>query len=213
MEVELIAVTRYLRGNGTPEELLEHAGRVCYRSEKRGEAGRFLQARIREGHESIIEHASLTYEISGISRVCSHQLVRHRIASYSQESQRYVDLSNPELVVPSSIAGNLTAMEIWDDLTGRMREAYRDLRELAVRKEDARFLLPNATATRIVVTMNFRELRHFFRIRCDRAAQWEIRALAKEMLKLAYQVAPSVFQDLYAEFTGEDTADAQTTRS
>ena len=213
MEVELIAVTRYLRGNGTPEELLEHAGRVCYRSEKRGEAGRFLQARIREGHESIIEHASLTYEISGISRVCSHQLVRHRIASYSQESQRYVDLSNPELVVPPSIAGNLTAMEIWDDLTGRMREAYRDLRELAVRKEDARFLLPNATATRVVVTMNFRELRHFFRIRCDRAAQWEIRALAKEMLKLAYQVAPSVFQDLYAEFTGEDTADAQTTRS
>jgi thymidylate synthase (FAD) len=208
MKVELIAVTKYLRGNGTPEELLEHAGRVCYRSERRGEAGSFLQARIREGHESIIEHASLTFEISGISRACSHQLVRHRIASYSQESQRYVDLSNPELVVPPSVAQGPEAMRIWDDLTGRMKEAYRDLRRLGIRKEDSRFLLPNATATRIVVTMNFRELRHFFRIRCDRAAQWEIRALAKEILKLAYQVAPSVFQDLYIEFIGEGTADA-----
>jgi thymidylate synthase (FAD) len=210
MEVELIAVTRYLRGNGTPEELLEHAGRVCYRSEKRGEAGDFLQARIREGHESIIEHASLTFEVSGISRACSHQLVRHRIASYSQESQRYVDLSDPELVMPPSIAQSPQATGIWDGLTGQMKEAYRDLRDLEIRKEDARFLLPHATATRIVVTMNFRELLHFFRVRCDRAAQWEIRSLAKEMLKLAYQVAPSVFQDLYAAFIGEDTADART---
>jgi len=208
MKVELIAVTKYLRGNGTPEELLEHAGRVCYRSEKRGEAGNFLQARIREGHESIIEHASLTFEIGGISRACSHQLVRHRIASYSQESQRYVDLSEPELVVPPSVAQSPEAMRIWDELTGRVKDAYQDLRRLGIRKEDSRFLLPHATATRIVVTMNFRELLHFFRVRCDRAAQWEIRALAKEMLKLAYQVAPSVFQDLYTEFIVEATADA-----
>jgi len=208
MEVELIAVTKYLRGKGTPEELLEQAGRVCYRSQKQGEAGSFLQARIREGHESIIEHASLTFDINGISRACSHQLVRHRIASYSQESQRYVDLSDPELVVPTSVTQSPEAMRIWDDLAGRMREAYRDLRELGIKKEDARFLLSNATITRIVVTMNFRELRHFFRIRCDRASQWEIRVLAKEMLKLAYQVAPSVFQDFYTEFLGEGAADA-----
>ena len=81
MKVELIATTRYLQGNGTPEELLEHAGRVCYRSESRGDPGRFLRARIREGHESIIEHASATFKISGISRAASHQLVRHRLAS------------------------------------------------------------------------------------------------------------------------------------
>lgn len=208
MKVELIAVTKYLRGNGTPEELLEHAGRVCYRSEKRGEVGSFLQARIREGHESIIEHASLTFEISGISRSCSHQLVRHRLASYSQESQRYVDMSNPEWVVPSAIADDPEARAVWERFTDQVRAAYQALRERRVRKEDARFILPNATATRIVVTMNFRELRHFFRVRCDRAAQWEIRALAKEMLRLAYQVAPFVFQDLYAEFIGEGTADA-----
>lgn len=89
MNVELIAITRYLEGEGTPEELLEHAGRVCYRSESRGEPGEFVRARVREGHESIIEHSSATFEISDISRACSHQLVRHRLASYSQESQRY----------------------------------------------------------------------------------------------------------------------------
>jgi thymidylate synthase (FAD) len=208
MEVDLIAVTKYLRGNGTPEELLEHAGRVCYRSEKRGEAGNFLQARIREGHESIIEHASLTFEVGGISRVTSHQLVRHRIASYSQESQRYVNLSDPEFVMPPGIARNPEAVRIWDGLVGQMKDAYQSLRRLGIKKEDSRFLLPNATTTCIVVTMNFRELRHFFRVRCDRAAQWEIRALAKEMLKLAYQIAPAVFQDLYTEFLGEATADA-----
>ncbi len=94
MKVELIAVTKYLRGNRTPEELLEHAGRVCYRSERRGEAGSFLQTRIREGHESIIEHASLTFEISGISRACSHQLVRHRIASYCIDGDAVTELTN-----------------------------------------------------------------------------------------------------------------------
>jgi len=501
VKVELIAVTKYLRGNGTPEELLEHAGRVCYRSEKRGEAGSFLQARIREGHESIIEHASLTFEISGISRACTHQLVRHRLASYSQESQRfckygaleanlapkppslpeagmrkrhwhcsftveqeqfiveqyargfscealaeaydvhpttirdiiiqyghpvrsrreaktmhvnteyfaeidtpekayvlgviyadgnvafrgdkpshasitqhvdyrawlvrlgelwggsvvsggrgtsvrlmipgidavehlvrhgvvpakslvltppllpdtlvphfvrgYLDgdgyigvrkpriimvsgsrellewmlqqarivtdkgsisgrdntfrltwagsicvptildwlyrefdfrLSHPtrleraircsevakdnyfeqverwasrfEVIVPPYIKQSPIAMSLFVDAIEVTAQGYANLQALGIRKEDSRFLLPNATATRIVVTMNCRELRHFFRVRCDRAAQWEIRALAKEMLKLAYQVAPSVFQDLYAEFIGEGTADA-----
>jgi len=208
MKVELIAMTRYLQGNGTPEELLEHAGRVCYRSESRGEPGKFLQARIREGHESLIEHASATFEICGISRACSHQLVRHRIASYSQESQRYVSMDDPEWVLPPSIAQDESARAIWERFAEQVKETYRALRERGLRKEDARFVLPNATATRIVVTMNFRELRHFFRVRCDRAAQWEIRALAKEMLKLAYQIAPSVFQDLYTEFIAEDTADA-----
>ena len=96
MNVELIAITQYLRGNGTPEELLEHAGRVCYRSKARGNPAKFLRARIREGHESLIEHAAATFEISGISRAASHQLVRHRLASYSQESQRYVSMSDPD---------------------------------------------------------------------------------------------------------------------
>jgi len=196
MQVELIAITQPLAG-GTSERLLEHAGRVCYRSSRRGEAGPFLHNRIREGHESIVEHASATFEISGISRACSHQLVRHRLASYSQESQRYVDMSNPEFVVPPAVIENPAALEIWQRFMGSVSETYRQLRAHGVRKEDARFILPNATATRIVVSMNYRELRHFFTVRCEPAAQWEIRALALEMLRIMYQQAPAVFQDLY----------------
>ena len=196
MQVELIAITRYLRGNGTAEELLEHAGRVCYRSESRGDPGRFLQNRVREGHESIIEHASATFEISGISRACSHQLVRHRLASYSQESQRYVDMSDPEWALPPSISENSEALGVWNQFADQATIAYRALREMGVRKEDARFLLPNAAATRIIVTMNFRELRHLFRVRGDRAAQWEIRALAQRMLALVHDEAPAIFEDL-----------------
>lgn len=202
MQVELIALTRYLKGGGTPVELLEFAGRVCYRSAPRGDAGDFVMKRVREGHESIIEHASATFYITGISRACSHQLVRHRLASYSQESQRYVDMSDAEFVVPPAVAGDPAAMEIWNEFMEQAKEAYRKLRERGVRKEDSRFLLPNAAATRIVVTMNFRELRHFFRVRCRQDAQWEIRELAKEMLRQIYAVAPAVFADLYEEFIG-----------
>jgi thymidylate synthase (FAD) len=199
MQVELIAVTRYLQGDGTPEELLEHAGRVCYRSESHGAPGKFLRARIREGHESIVEHASATFEISGISRAASHQLVRHRIASYSQESQRYVDMSDPEWTLPPAVAGNPEARTIWERFASEVEAAYRALRELGVRKEDARFVLPNATATRIVVTMNFRELLHLFRLRISPAAQWEIRDVCVRMLELVCPLAPSIFGDLRGE--------------
>jgi thymidylate synthase (FAD) len=196
MNVELIAVTRYLRGAGTPEELLEHAGRICYRSEGRGEPGKFIQARVREGHESIIEHASASFEISGISRACSHQLVRHRLASYSQESQRYVEMSDPDWALPPDVRDSEGAMAVWEAFAEEVEGAYQALRELGMRKEDARFVLPNAAATRIIVTMNFRELLHFFRIRISRAAQWEIRDVGVRMLELVYPHAPSVFGDL-----------------
>lgn len=204
MQVKIIGITNFEQGNTTPEALLEHAGRACYRSEPRGEPGRFLRARIREGHESIVEHASVTFEIDGISRACSHQLVRHRIASYSQESQRYVDMSDPQFVVPPSVAGNPEAMLVWDEFVGQVAETYHQLRELGVRKEDARFVLPNAATTRIIVTMNFRSLRHLFSVRCERAAQWEIRELALEMLRQVHVLAPSVFGDLFERFLPGD---------
>jgi thymidylate synthase (FAD) len=197
VHVEIIGITGFQIGEGGPEALLEHAGRACYRSESKGRPGKFLQARIREGHESIIEHASVTFEISGISRACSHQLVRHRLASYSQESQRYVDMTAPEFVMPPSVAENPQARAVWDEFMGQVSDTYRRLRELGTRKEDARFVLPNAAATRIIVTMNFRSLRHFFSVRCDKAAQWEIRALALEMLRQVHEIAPAVFADLH----------------
>ncbi len=205
VQVKIVGVTHaLLEGDGT-ESLLEHAGRICYRSESRGAPGRFLRARVREGHESLIEHASVTFEISGISRACSHQLVRHRIASYSQESQRYVDMADPQFVMPPSVVQNPQAKDIWDRFMDQVSETYRALRQHGVRKEDARFVLPNATATRIIVTMNFRSLRHFFSVRCDKAAQWEIRELALEMLRMVYAIAPSVFEDLYARHFSSGT--------
>ena len=200
MHVAIIGVTHFLGDDHSPEALVEHAGRACYRSEPKGDPGRFIRARVQEGHESIIEHANVTFEIDGISRACSHQLVRHRIASYSQESQRYVDMSAPEFVIPPSVADDPQALAIWEGFMGQVSETYRRLRELGVRKEDARFVLPNATATRIIVTMNFRSLRHFFSVRCDRAAQWEIRQLAVEMLRQVYELAPAVFGDLYDRY-------------
>ncbi len=202
MQVEIIGITNYTKQEDGAEALLERAGRSCYRSEARGEPGRFLQARIREGHESIIEHASVTFDISGISRACSHQLVRHRLASYSQESQRYVDMSAPEFVVPPSVARDPEAQAVWDEFMDQVADTYHRLRELRVRKEDARFVLPNATATRIIVTMNFRSLRHLFAVRCDKAAQWEIRDLALEMLRQVHELAPAVFADLYERYVG-----------
>ena len=200
MRVELIGITKYLGGSGTPEELVEHAGRACYRSEPRGDPGSFIKRRVKEGHESIIEHASATFDIRGISRACSHQLVRHRIASYIQESQRYVDMAAPEYVIPPAIEGEPGSRAVLARLMDSAVETYRQLRKQGINKEDARFVLPNATATRIIVTMNFRSWRHVIRERAlNPAAQWEIRELANRVLDVLYEVAPSVFQDLVDE--------------
>lgn len=200
MHVQLIAVTRYV-GPGAPgaedsERLVERAGRVCYRSaggRDTSATARFIQRRVDEGHESIIEHASASFEIYGISRACSHQLVRHRIASYSQESQRYVDMADPDWVVPPEIACHPEALGIWEAFCEEARRTYRRLRDMGIRKEDARFLLPNATATRLVMTANFRELLHIFRLRITPHAQWEIRELSVRMLEAVLPHAPSVF--------------------
>lgn len=201
MNVRLIAITQYNDGN--VEDLIEHAGRVCYHSQttsqKQNRLNKFVMDRIKVGHESIVEHASATFEISGISRAASHQIVRHRIASFSEISQRYVDMSNPEYVIPDSIRNVPAAMQVWDDLMSEVESTYQALRSYNIPKEDARFILPNATVTHMIVTMNFRELLHLFTIRISREAQWEIRNVCVAMLKLVYQVAPSVFDIIYDE--------------
>lgn len=148
--------------------------------------------------ESRTHHGSATFLFEGISRACTHQLVRHRLASFSQESQRYVDLSKGEwrAIVPPAVAAHPEAearlAEAWDYL----QETYRDLREMGIRKEDARFLLPNAAETRIVTTMNFAAWSHFLWLRAvDKAAQWEIRAMGQRVLEMLYTVAPDVFAE------------------
>jgi thymidylate synthase (FAD) len=147
------------------------------------------------GHTSVIEHAYFTFSIEDVSRAMTHQLVRHRIASYTQQSQRYVTYDTIErYVTPPSINENSGAKKIFDETLEKISDAYRELLK-TVPKEDARFILPNAAKTNIIVTMNARELRHFFNLRCCARAQWEIREVAIEMLKQAKKAAPTLFEN------------------
>ena len=150
---------------------------------------------IQMGHASTMEHVSFTFGIEGVSRVLTHQLVRHRLASYSQQSQRYVAEHDFEYILPPSIAERPEASERFKALMENIQQAYNDLVEAGVPKEDARYVLANATETKIVVTMNARSLMHFFNLRCCNRAQWEIRELAYKMLAEAKAVAPLLFKN------------------
>lgn len=143
--------------------------------------------------EELLPHLSFTYSIEGISRACSHQLVRHRLASYSQQSQRYVPMRrlDESVVKPKSIKGG--ASEIFNNLIGKADKVYEKLIERGVPREDARFVLPNATETHLLMTMTGDSLFHFFGLRCCNRAQWEIRTLADQMLEKAREVEPEIF--------------------
>ena len=187
-----------------PELTVALAARLCYSPVDIGELKQklgsadieaFLDKIMSLGHQSVLEHASFTFGIEGISRVTSHQLVRHRVASYSQQSQRYV--SHKErfgAVIPPSIAERPDLLGRFEAQLQALHQTYGEMVEAGIPAEDARYLLPNATETKILVTMNCRELLHFFAIRCCERAQWEIRAMAVEMLKLVKPVAPTIFR-------------------
>lgn len=148
------------------------------------------------GHGSVIEHASFTFSIEGASRAMTHQLVRHRIASYTQQSQRYVRYDTlKNYVTPPSIAENANAKKEFDEGLKKISETYQNLLQMGIQKEDARFILPNAAKTNIMVTMNARELRHFFNVRCCARAQWEMREAATEMLTQAKKTASALFEN------------------
>lgn len=196
MHVELLTHTP------EPEQVVAAAARLCYSDasiselleKSRSDRQVFLEKIMSLGHLSVLEHVSFSFGVEGISRACSHQLVRHRIASFSQQSQRYVSHDEPfEVVTPASISADSA-------LAGRLKEhlsqahlLYRDMLAAGVPAEDARFVLPNAAGTKLVMTMNARELRHFFVLRCCRRAQWEIRDMANEMLRLARKASPLLF--------------------
>ena len=145
------------------------------------------------GHYSTLEHVSFTFAVEGISRVLTHQLVRHRIASYSQQSQRYVKEHDFEYIVPPSVAAHPVARARFEGLMEEIRTVYAELTALGVHQEDARYCLANATETKILVTMNARALLHFFELRCCARAQWEIRRMAEMMLAEVQSVAPVLF--------------------
>lgn len=192
MKVELLFITP------NAEKLIESAGRTCYLSfGKQGEGTEkaFIKMLIKMGHLSVLEHAYATFRISGVSRAFTHQLVRHRLCSYSQQSQRYVDESNFSYVEPDSIKNNPEAHSIFTEFMGKAKKTYSELQKLGVKNEDARFVLPNAVETQIVVTANLREWRHIIELRGEPGAQWEIRRAAVEILKILKKHTPTVFAD------------------
>jgi thymidylate synthase (FAD) len=147
------------------------------------------------GHGSTLEHASFTFGIEGVSRVLTHQLVRHRIASYDQQSQRYVAAHGFQYITPPSIAEKPEALAKYEALLAEIRKTYDELTDMGVPKEDARYVLANAAETKILVTMNARSLMHFFNLRCCNRAQWEIREMAYKMLAEVKKVAPTLFHN------------------
>lgn len=226
MEVKL--KVEVLQHTPEPEKLISAAAKLCYSKsgiEKLMEGldndsvDKFIAKLMDMGHESPIEHVSFTFGIEGVSRSLTHQLVRHRVASYSQKSQRYVSEAQFEYIIPPQIAEDerarhlyIKAMEkdqaIYDEITGILKEkryieylnngdnentAKNKAEKTAI--EDARYVLPNGCETKIIATMNARELLHFFNHRCCERAQWEIRELATQMLKLVREAAPLIFKN------------------
>ena len=153
-----------------------------------------IKAVMSYGHYSVIEHLSFTFLIWDFSRIISQQLTRHRIASFSQRGQRYVKWESPHFIVPHTIANNSEAKKLFDQAMKTTLNIYKELLKEGIPAEDARFVLPNAIETYIVMTMNARELLHFLKLRLCAKAQWEIRELAYEILKLVLPIAPTIFQ-------------------
>ncbi len=151
----------------------------------------------------LLDHGAATFFFEGISRACTHQLVRHRLASFSQESQRYVDLAKGDWrpIIPPAVAANAQAMAELDEFWQLAEAKYARLRELGIRKEDALFLLPNAAETRIIATMNFAAWSHFLWLRAvDKAAQWEIRRMGQRALEMLHAIAPAVFAEQWRAY-------------
>lgn len=219
---------KLLRYTPDGEKLIASAAKLCYspvgvdeieKKLEEEEVSRFLENLINIGHESPIEHISFTFAAEGVSRSLTHQLVRHRIASYSQQSQRYVKLDQFEYIIPEEIEKRPEAKEIfinameedqkvYDELVNILKKDYKKKfiaegmsekkanREAEKKSiEDSRYVFPNACETKIVFTMNARTLLHFFKLRTCNRAQWEIRNMATEMLKEVKKVYPIVFKN------------------
>ncbi len=183
---------KLLNHTPNPDDLCFETAKICYQSKTTDKEG-LLSKIIKSGHLSILEHASFTFLIQGISRVASHQLVRHRIASYTQQSHRYTKANG--FYMPETIQANEQAKAVFDYLTFSDQKAYEELLKLGIPKEDARYVLPTAIVSDIIVTMNARELLHFFTLRTCNKAQKEIKDIAIEMLKQVKQMAPIIFKN------------------
>lgn len=199
MNIELIAHTP------DPELVIANCATTCYDSNPKDiEASRkMIRSLAKAGHEAMIEHAHATFKLSGVSRVLTHELVRHRLFSFAQRSQRFVKENEESYVTPDVLVDDNSANAqmkqaklVFDIAMNNAWTAYRDLLKLGLKPEDARFVLPNACTTEIIVSGNFREYRNFLKLRLGPRAQWEIRKVANIILDKLYEIAPSCFEDL-----------------
>ncbi|MGL5721558.1 MAG: FAD-dependent thymidylate synthase [Brevinema sp.] len=203
MKIELLSITQ------NAEKLCERSARTCYDSGSKttdDSYQKMLAALLRSGHLSVFEHASASFMIEGISRSASHQIVRHRHSSFSQRSQRYVNENGFDFVTPTAVSANPEAETIYNQSIQQIQEAYDKLIELGIKKEDARFLMPNAASTTLAMTANFREWLHIIDMRVAKGAQWEIRDLCALIWKRLYQQAPLIFSMVYFENWSKDAA-------
>jgi len=200
-----------------PLQLIEVAGRTAYQSRDKitdESATKFSQMLTRRGHESVIEHSCMSVEFNKVSRGLTHELVRHRLISFTQESTRYVDESNFIMIAPpkKNIDEKLVDLNLpegktakvsfreWTDLNEQM---YRGLRKAAWAPEDARQVLPTGIKAQIVATANFREWRHIFKLRCAPQAHWEIREVMVNLLKDVQKKVPVIFDDFVISPDGQ----------
>ncbi len=224
---ERLLKVELLRYTPDGEKLIASSAKLCYSPvgieniEKKLDdksIERFLQVLVDLGHESPIEHVSFTFGVEGVSRTLTHQLVRHRIGSYSQQSQRYVKLDQFEYIIPPAISKDEEARRVFVEAMEKDQQYYNRIVDILFKKyfkeyldkgvketearqksekqaiEDARYVFPNACETKIVFTMNARSLLNFFKLRCCNRAQWEIKELAIEMLKKVKNVYPTLFK-------------------
>lgn len=225
-KVILIGYTKSLLSDN-PESLVAVAGKLCYSkvgiteiAEKMDEREikKYINILTFMGHLSTIEHVNFTFAVEGISRTCSHQIVRHRISSYSQQSQRYVDLQNTfQYIIPEAIYNNENAKKLYIESMDNDFDNYKKITESLYNQyisegmsnndagkkaiEDARFVLPNACETKMIITMNARSLLHFLEMRMCNRAQWEIRIVAEKMLDLVLDICPNIFMNAGAPCT------------
>lgn len=199
MEVKL------LRHTPEPEKTVAMSARLCYspvgaaqleETMSDEQAAKLVRKLVEMGHFSTLEHVTFTFAIEGVSRVLTHQLVRHRIASYSQQSQRYVKEHDFETIMPPTISSRPEAKAKFEQLMADIQARYNEFTdEFGIPAEDARYVLPNAAETKIVATFNVRSLMNFFSLRCCNRAQWEIRQLAEKMLAECKKAAPVLFEN------------------
>jgi thymidylate synthase (FAD) len=206
MRIELLSITP------DAERLIEAAGRTAYLSfDKKGEGTdkKFIRMLLKNGHYSVLEHVYATFRITGVSRAMTHQLVRHRLCAFTQQSQRYVNERLFRYIEPESIRNDKRAHELFHAFMEDSKKTYARLQELGIKNEDARFVLPNAVESQLVVSANIREWRHVIDLRARPSSQWEIRAAAIEILRLLKKHIPSAFEDIVIDEGGKTAARAE----